>query len=379
MQTNEITQDGLRRLAALKPTEGKVLSVFVNLDPSTFATAQARSTQVRSLLDEAERRIRTEELAHADQVALREDVERLRSFFGNGSFSAKGAHGLAVFCCGPADLFEVIKLPRPVEAAVVIDDSPCVEPLVDIGSAGRWCVLLVNRKAGRILRGSPERLEEVELVWDDVHGQHDQGGLSQARYQRGVEKEVQDHLKRVAEELFRRFQRAPFDRLLIGSPEELAGDVEGRLHPYLRERLAGRIEVDVERAGADDVSAAAAPLIEADDRRREREALDRLEEGLGAGGRAAAGLDDVLSVLNERRVESLLIAEGWRAAGVVCPQDGWMGVAEARCPLDDAETEEREDIVETAVESALAQSAQVMIVRHHDLTQHHSIAALLRF
>ncbi|MCA1687781.1 MAG: host attachment protein, partial [Actinobacteria bacterium] len=346
MQTNEITQDGLRRLAALKPSEGKVLSVFVNLDPSSFATAQARSTQVRSLLDEAERRIKAEELAHADQAALREDVERLRSFLGNGSFSAKGAHGLAVFCCGPADLFEVIKLPRPVEATVVIDDSPFVEPLVDMGPAGRWCVLLVNRKAGRILRGSPERLEEVEVVWDDVHGQHDQGGWSQARYQRGVEKEVQDHVKRVAEELFRSFQRTPFDRLLIGSPEEMAGDVEGRLHPYLRDRLAGRIEVDVEHANADDVRAAAAPLIKADDRRREREALDRLEEGLGAGGRAAAGLDDVLSALNERRVESLLIAEGWHAPGVVCPQDGWMGVAEARCPLDDVVPEERDDIVE---------------------------------
>src|SRR5256885_9916650 len=48
---------------------------------------------------------------------------------------------------------------------------------------------------------------------DEVHGQHDQGGWSQARYQRSVEKEVHDHLKRTAEVAFRRFQRLPFDRL----------------------------------------------------------------------------------------------------------------------------------------------------------------------
>ena len=125
--------------------------------------------------------------------------------------------------------------------------------------------------------------------------------------------------------------------------------------------------------------AAAAPLIEADDRRREREALDRLEEGLGAGGRAAAGLDEVLSALNERRVESLLLAEGWRAAGVACPQDGWLGVAEPSCPLDGTATEQREDIVESAVEAALAQSAEVMVLRYEDLSDHDSIAALLRF
>ena len=46
-------------------------------------------------------------------------------------------------------------------------------------------MFLVNRKLARILRGSRERLEEVAYITDDVHGWHDQGGWSQARYQRG--------------------------------------------------------------------------------------------------------------------------------------------------------------------------------------------------
>src|SRR5207248_11803562 len=57
----------------------------------------------------------------------------------------------------------------------------------------------------------------------------------------------------------------------------------------------------------------------------ERVALERLEQGLGAGGRAAAGLDDVLEALNERRVELLLFEEGFRAPGVACPHCGWLG------------------------------------------------------
>src|SRR3712207_6961147 len=42
-------------------------------------------------------------------------------------------------------------------------------------------------------------------------------------------------------------------RLLVGAPEDLHSDVEAKLHPYLRERLAGRVEVDVENSSADDV------------------------------------------------------------------------------------------------------------------------------
>ena len=88
----------------------------------------------------------------------------------------------------------------------------------------------------------------------------------------------------------------------------------------------------------------------------------------------------MLGTLNERRVETLLLAERRRAPGVVCPRDGWLGVAEERCPLDGEATEQRDDVVEPALEVALAQSASILVVRHHDdLDRHGSIAALLRF
>ena len=45
----------------------------------------------------------------------------------------------------------------------------------------------------------------------------------------------------------------PFQRLIVGGPREVAADFESKLHHYLQERLAGRIEVDVERSNADQV------------------------------------------------------------------------------------------------------------------------------
>jgi peptide chain release factor subunit 1 len=378
--TDQLDRDKLRELAELRFDRAKVLSLYLNLDPSEFATQQARSTEIRSLLDEADRRTRNgEDFGREEQAALRADVERVTDFFkGGGDF--KGAQALAVFCCGPADLFEVIKLPRPLESGVAIGDSPFLEPLTDLAGSGEWAVFLVSRKTARILRGSRERLDEVARLSDDVHRWHDQGGWSQARYQRGIEKEAQDHVKSAADALFRRFRRRPFDGLLIGCPEELASEVEARLHPYVREKLVGRIEVEVENSTPEQVLAAAGERMEAEDRRRERAALDRLAEGLGTGERAAAGLDDVLDALNQRRVEVLLFEQGFSAPGVVCQSCGWTGSEASTCPVDDSEVEERDDIVENAVQLALTQSADVIPVRHHDdLDGKGSIAAVLRF
>ena len=130
----------------------------------------------------------------------------------------------------------------------MVDRRPCVEPLVRSGSEERWCVLLVNRRFGRILAGTADGLEELDQIEDDVHRQHDQGGWSQKRFQRGIEQEKLNHLGNTLDVLFARFKRQPFDQLVVGAPDELAPQVEERLHPYLRQRLAGRIGVDVENS-----------------------------------------------------------------------------------------------------------------------------------
>jgi peptide subunit release factor 1 (eRF1) len=380
VQTNEVTREKLRELAALRAGEGRVLSLYLDLDPSTFGTEPARATAVTSLLDEARRLVDdTPGLSHDALAALRADVERAREFFASYDF-AKGAHGVALFSSQAVGLFEPLKLPRTVEPLVVIDDSPYVEPLLDV-SAASWCVLLSSRRSGRILRGSAERLDEVARVSDEVHGRHSQGGWSQARYQRSIEREAENHVQRVADAVFRGFRRSPFDHLLIGAAEELMPEIEDALHSYVRKRLVGRFDVDVEHSTAEDVRAAAAPLMDAQDRLRERVALDRLAEGLGSGGRAAAGFAAVLDALHQRRVEILLFERGLSTAGTVCPACGWMSADSAtRCPVDEETLQARANVVETAVECALSQSAEVIPVRHHaDLGPHGRIGAVLRF
>lgn len=361
----------------------RVISLYLDLDPERFATAPARASQVRSLIDGAAREVdRMGDLGHDDKTSLRGDLERVRDYLLSREPPFQSARALAVFCSSRDDLFETVQLTRPVEGRVVIDHSPYVEPLVAAAGRRRWSVVLVSRRDARMFSGGADAVEERRSFHDDVHGQPERGGLSQPRYERSVEKDVDDHLRRVAEMLDRSWRRQRFERLALGGPPEIVPRLEGMLSEEVRGCLVeGRVEVDVASANGDQVQAALAPLVEEDERRLESEALDRLRAGVGGRGRAVGGPEDTLQALNERRVEKLLLAPDFDGHGRRCPTCGLLTAEGAgRCPADGTELQEVEHLREAAVEAALGQDAQVMVVRHHpDLGPFRGIAALLRF
>lgn len=345
-----LTSSRLRQLAELRPEQGRVLSVYMDLDPSEFATPSARASLVTSLVTDARHRIEeVDDLTHDELMGLRADADAVHAVLSQPGIADEGARGVAVFACGPAGLLETIRAPHPLPSRVVVDRAPFLEPLLLAKGGERWCVLLANRRDARLFLGVPPQLEEMDRVRDNVHSHHKQGGWSQPNYQRSIEEDVKDHLDHVAAVAFDRLKERGFDRLLLGAPRETLAELERRLHPYLRERLAGELRVDVENATADEVRRAVAGKLSEIEAARETEVLDRLRQGIGAGGRAAAGREAVMGALEEARVATLLVAPDFEA--------------------------------EQAIEKALESGADVLMLRHHDddLGPLGGIAALLRY
>src|SRR3954447_1344284 len=310
----DLTTDRLRELAETRSAAGKVLSVFINLDPRHFAAPPARATEINAVLDEASRTIRDHgSLTHDERTALQHDVERVAEQLRNGASNTEGARGLAIFASEPNGLFEVMKLPRPVQHKVVIAEAPCVEPLAQIGAGELWWLVLCDRRRVRLLAGTVDGLVELWRQDDEIHQQHDQGGWSQARYQRSVDKEAEDHLRAVDAELQRRLRETRIAGLLLGGPNETTKHLKSMLHADVSKCVAGRFDVDVWNTSADDVLEAARPVLDELGARRDAELLQRVEEGLGTGGRAAAGLSDVLSAVHERRIDTLVVQDGFNA------------------------------------------------------------------
>jgi peptide chain release factor subunit 1 len=361
-----------------------IISLYLDLDPERFATAPARASQVTSLIDGAAKGLEhVTDRPHDDRIALREDLDRLKEYLLSREPPFQGAGALAVFCSQREELFEVVQLPRPVPGRVVIARAPYIEPLIDAAQERSWCVVLVNRRLLRLLTGPPDRLEEIEQEHDDVHGQHDQGGLSQPRYERSIEKDVDDHLRRAADIVSRRWRAERPVAMAIGGPPEIVPRFESMLPEELSPAVVPeRVEVDVATATVAQIRGVMAKLAEADEQRREREALDQMAEGIGSGGRAAGGPEATVEALNERRVQTLLLAPDFDRPAARCTSCGLLVLeaADGVCPADGGELEPLEHLREAAVEAALVQDAEVMVVHHYpDLGPFQGIAALLRF
>jgi peptide chain release factor subunit 1 len=379
-----VTEGLLRELAGFRAENGCAISIYVDFDRSTASTVPAERAKFHSRLDEARKvaDVRAHERGRDCRYALEADFERLKAW-GDEDFDRDGARALAVFASSADGLFRIVPLVEPVSDGWEVGPELWIAPLAgQLGAGEGALVAVVSRERGVLYRLHEGRLQEIADETDDVPGQHDQGGLSQARYQRSVEKEVDDHLRAVGAELQRRIRTHRIAGILLGGPKETVAHLEQMLHADVGKCVRGRFDVDVWNSSSDDVLGAARPVLDELTARRDRELLERIDEGLGTGGRAAAGLNDVLPAVHERRVDTLVVQDGFTAKGTRCPQCGWLGVsAGGQCPADGTMTDVVGDIVEIAVARAFGQDARVryLPISDTDLEQKGSIAALLRF
>jgi peptide chain release factor subunit 1 len=277
-------------------------------------------------------------------------------------------------------LWEDVEVPRPVRNLAVVAPHPDVlqlETMLEVYES--FCTVLVDSEKARIFLAELGRIEEQSDLVDDVPNRHDQGGWSQARYQRHVGEHRQKHLKHVAEVLLRFFKRRSFDHLILAGPQEIVAEFEKELHDYLRQRILARMTLPM-TASEGQILARSLQCEEDLDRRRVREAIDRIVAESSAGRHAVAGLAPTLTSLGESRVATMVVAVDLREPGRECPSCGRLGRRGRRCNTCGGQTREVPDVVEAAVIQALRQGARVETVAEDGaFAELGGIGALLRF
>ncbi len=294
-----MTRDELRSLAAVRPEHGRVLSVFLDLDPSQFGTGDAKASALNSALDEAQKRLTADdELDRDARMQLDVEITRVRDALDPQHLAAGGAHGLAVFASEPAGLLEVVPSPRRLPTQVEFAETPVIAPLIVAGEAERVLVVLAGSGESRVFAGTGDHLEEVRDVADHIDT-------------RVADEDRAHHLRQVAEALRQRHASEPFDVLFTAGPEQAGSELAGHLHPDLEARLAGHARLDSGAATPATVAEGVAPLLARRAAEREKDAVDRLAAGLHSpDGHAVAGTGAVRDMLTQRRVETLLLAQG---------------------------------------------------------------------
>ncbi len=365
-----ITEDTIRELAAFRGS-APVTSCYLDVDGRRLVRQQDVDRELETLLRKAR--------AEGTSVPHDHDVARIERYV-RGGFDRSHTRGLAIFACSEPDLFEVVALPVPVRSKVVVNDQPAVGALKSVVEQyERFGVLLVDRQRARMFVFELGELVEYDEVGGDstrdvdVRGHNERGDHSHH-----VAELALQQVRRGAALAWTAFQRRGFERFTVGAPDDLMPALEEVLHPYLRQRSCGRIAV-TPAASTEEIRAAAVRVEARVEREKEAALVQRLRDQ-HAVGRAAVGLPDVLAALATHRVEVLLVSQDYAVEGWRCEPCGRLLARGRRCSECSGEMVPVADVVEEAVETALAQSCRVEVcVDNADLDVLGRVGALLRY
>jgi peptide chain release factor subunit 1 len=382
--TNAAEVTAARQLAERR-FEYPLISAFLDLDPTRFATGVARATEINSLLDHAQQQLHARGLEHHDRIALEQDIKRVGDYL-TAELQPSGARGVAVYCSGRQSLFEAIELAHPVASEIVIDTTPKLEPLLPAPEPACVCVMLVNRREARffITRAGAHHFEEH--IQDDVRGQHRQGGLSEANYERSIEADVDAHLRHAAERLYELWRTEQFDRLVLAGPHELVTRFAAELHPDLRVVLdEAELALQVKTATAAEIAEALLPLRQRWCELAQWEALQRLLASIDGRNGTSVGVPGTLAALARRQVGTLVLGPRADEQGGECPQCGQLFVSDdgSRCEADGSELRHVHSLRSAMIRSAVLQDAEVIVLDDYDdrpeVAAFSGIGAILRY
>jgi peptide subunit release factor 1 (eRF1) len=368
-----LSEAAIRELAGIRGDVAPITSCYLDVDGRRLV----RHQDVEQELDQVLRAARPR--ANGDR-SLHDDLRRIEAYV-KGGIDRHTTRGLAIFACAAADIWTVIELPKPVRSCLVINHAPAVGQLESMVQEHEPIgVLLADKQRAQLYVFELGRLVDRSELLDELPRDYD----SRGERERGTpehhrEELAHQHLRNAARAAFDLWQGRGFHHLAVGAPDAIAGELEQALHPYLRERLCGRIPLGVGAAASEIRQAAEA--IEADvERAREAGLVAKLKEAVATGRRGVAGLADTLHALADHRVERLVVSKGFTQEGWRCPDTGALAVVGPTHPQTGTTMERVDDVVEDAIEEALVQGLPVTIcVGNPDLDVLGRIGALLRY
>lgn len=373
-----LTWDDLRALASFRAGNGCAISLYVDLDPSVAATPADVHRRTGALIDEAAKRADAagRELTRKQSMALRADLDRVRGYVEH-ELDRDGVHGLALFVASLDNLWRPLRLAYAVPDAVRVNGDLYLTPLVPLVDAGEGTVVAhVGRELGSVYTVSGGRLVQVDDRTEEQPRRHDQGGWSQANYQRHVDNLVHAHLREVAEVVDVELRRRRGRTVVFAGTDAIRSELEPLLTDAVRRSLAGWMRVEA-HASAADLETELERVLEERALDRERRMLERWRE---APSRAVSGWAETFEAASDGRVEVLLYEAGANREAWRCPACSRIQADEGRCPLDGAELEPHPEGLDLAVRQTLAHGGTaVPVTAHADLDAAGGVAALLRY
>jgi peptide chain release factor subunit 1 len=358
----------VRELVDFEPEGFLVTSFYLNVDAADFPSDDLLATSFESLIHMAEeqRKPIEESLSHDATESLRNDLGKIRDWFHSG-IDRQDTKSVGIFSCSALDFWEVVPMPTPVDSQVTFNPKPHISPIATFVSHTKpTAILVTDKQNARIFTMKGSEIREWTSFEDFVPQRSSQGGWSQMRYQRRSDNFRRHHIDHATELTLKLLQNYPFDWLILGAEVQTKADLEASLHPYLKDRVVGEINVRID-ADASEIVAKAAELREEIESQHIDKLVEQIREFAGAGGRGSIGIKDTIQALNEQKIHILLVQEQFQHPGAECPACGLLMPSQRdTCPACNAPARPVENAVDSMIQKALELGSTVEIALESD-------------
>jgi hypothetical protein len=316
--------------------------------------------------------------AGAQADAVRAELDRIEAALAGGV--PRTGRGVAFFACEPIGLFEQIGTAVALPNDVHVNTTPYIRPLARVRDEhDRFVVALISLTRSRFFFAQIGLVEEVyELSGPEVEvtdfASKDQRQDIKADLRRAMAQRSAHALDLIAETLGAR-------HVLYSAPPDMAGLFLDALPQGSRAKVSAEFNCD-NTASVAEVAERAEQVQREVEAREELETLARLAELRTT--RAVVGLDATVDMLNQQRVMTLVVHDGYRVEGGVDDTSGMLTTqTDGTYPATGGAIRREEDLVEVMLERAMAQGAELELIRSEEakaaLAEHGPAAALLRF
>lgn len=364
-------QAQLQELLSYDPNGHQVVSVYVETDNGK-ETKDAIKLQVRGMLKKA-------------QLTEEKNAVEIERFLDH-SYDWKQP-GLAIFCSNGGKFFRAYPAAIPFRNRVRLGHKPYVKPLAHLlDYYAHYGVILVDRVGARVFEYHLGELQATEgTMGEDVRKLKQGRGSSAVGMRGGVggarhEKEVaQRNLRDAAVFANQFFADKPIRRLFLGGTAETVAQFRELLPKQLQSCIAGTFSIDMNDS-EHEVRQQTVQLLKNANEIREHKLVNSLITTHARGGNAVIGLDETLQAICEKRVETLIISDGFNKPGYVREDSGFVVANLAKSPLSDRELTPVNDVIDAAVAQTMTQGGHVEVITGNpELEGAGQIGAILRF
>ncbi|MFQ5398375.1 MAG: hypothetical protein ACE5E7_02130 [Anaerolineae bacterium] len=364
-------QAQLQELLSYKGENGRILSIYLNAD-NTQESIETIKLRVRGMLKEV-------------QLNNRKGAEVIERYLDHSYDWSKP--GLALFSSTRGGFFRAYPAAVSFRDRVRVGPRPYVKPLAHLlDHYANYGVVLVDRVGARFFVFHLGELQETAgFMGEDVRKLKKGSGSSTVGMRGGQgggrrEEEIaQRNLRDAAEAAKRFFANKPIRRLFLGGTAETVGQFRETLSKQLQSRIAGTFAMDM-NAGEHEVRQRTLELLRQANAERECKLVKTLVTTQAKGGNAVVGLDDTLQAVSDKRVQTLIISDGFRHHGYIHEESGFVVASLTRSPLSEQELTEVPDIVDAAVAQTVEQGGHVEVITDNpELESVGQIGAILRY